>query len=93
LRYTTFAPGTYPTTGFIALGQIVYNEIDLGLPNGPFVVPSTLTNVVVETSGQFAPGVWHNIAQPSAFNFFGYRFAIIGETPAQWTARTGIPTS
>jgi hypothetical protein len=92
-RYSssTFAAGTYPTTGFVALGTIVYREIDFGL--GIFVEPISVKDVVIERLGAFAPNVWHVLEQPAAFNFFGFRFAIVGETPAEWTARTGIPTS
>lgn len=77
-----------PTVGFMALANFIYHEPFAGFPQ-----VSWFENVVVESSGTYAPGVWHAIPFTTQFTTAKFRFVILGETPAQWTARTGIPTT
>lgn len=82
---------TFPTFGFIARARNVY-----ALPPPPydFITYPLLIGmdqITLEFSGTFPTNTWVDLAIPleQGYNTKNFRFAVFGETPAQWSARTG----
>lgn len=81
---------TSARTGFIALGVFDYARPPATEPTIKLYTVG-LKHAAIQYYGTFAPQVWHEISQPLDFNTDMFRFMVWGETPADWSARTGVP--
>lgn len=76
--------------GFTALATLRYGKIDTDGTPQALEYTIGIEPIILEFVGTYAPQVWHLIDQPAPFNSELVRFCVWGETPAEWSARTGI---